>query len=200
VTTLLFIRHGAHTLGADRIPGRMRGVHLSPLGRDQVARLADRLAGLTISAVYSSPLERTLETADPIAERLGLHVQTSPAINEVDYGEWTGMEFDALGLRQDWNRWNTFRSGSRAPGGESMLEVQVRAVSEAMRLTREHQGQLVAVVSHGDVIRAAMLYLLGMPLDLLARLEISLASVSIVQMREFGPLVTCVNSTGNLEG
>jgi probable phosphomutase (TIGR03848 family) len=198
MTTLLLIRHGAHLLGAQTIAGRTPGVELSPLGHSQIARMVDRLGHLPIAAVYSSPMERTRQTAAPLAERLGLRVVISEPVNEVDFGEWRGQELAALRPLDLWKRWNTFRSGTHIPGGENILEVQARAVGELLRLRRLHPDALVAVVSHGDVIRSALAYFLGIPLDLAVRMEISLASVSTVRIGDHGPWVLGVNCTGEI--
>lgn len=199
MTTFLLIRHGAHLLGGDTIAGRMPGVHLSPLGREQAQRLADRVGDLPIRAVYSSPIDRCRETAAPLADRLGVPVAVSEALSEIDVGEWTGRKLDDLRPLPEWRRWNEFRSGTRAPGGESMLEVQARIVGEMQRLSALHGEQgCVALFSHGDVIKAAAGYYLGVPLDLVRRIEISLVSVSVIRVDEFGPWVLGINNTGEV--
>jgi probable phosphoglycerate mutase len=198
VTTFLLIRHGLHVFGGDRIAGRTAGVELSPSGREQADRLVDRLAALPLDALYSSPMERTLETARPLARARGLTVQVRDDLGEIDYGEWTGAALDDLRGTRPWEQWNTFRSGHRAPGGEAMIAVQARIVS-ALRLLWEHHGDAsVALVTHGDVIRAALAHCLGAPLDFLLRMEISTASVSILDFTGDGPYVRCVNTAGVL--
>ena len=199
MTGFLFIRH-AHCGPVGRaISGRTPGVHLSTQGRVQADELADRLSGLAISAIYSSPLERALETAAPLASKLAMPVQQAPGLLELDFGRWTGKALDELRGEAEWTKFNTFRSGARIPGGESMPEVLVRALDAVEQIGRVHPGtQLVAVVSHGDVLRSLLVYYLGMPLDLLFRLEISPASVSVVDLLEHGPEVLAVNSTGDL--
>lgn len=197
MTTFLLIRHGAHLLGGDTIAGRAPGVHLSDLGRDQVRAMAERVARLSVSALYSSPAERTLETASHLSERLDLPVRVLESLNEIDFGDWTGKKLEELRRLEAFGRWNTFRSGTRIPNGEAMVETQTRIVSEMLRLREDHPNDCIALVSHGDVIKAALAYFLGVPLDLFMRVEIGLASVSIVALFDHGPWVLCVNNTGS---
>jgi broad specificity phosphatase PhoE len=197
MTTFLLIRHGAHLLGGDRLAGDAP-VQLSPLGHEQVAAMVERVGNLPVKALYSSPIERTRQTAAPLASRLGLDVVYRQELAEVGFGEWVGQAHAALDKDRRWKQWNTFRSGSRAPGGDWMIDVQRRIVGEMLRLWEVHGDALVALVSHGDVIKAAAAYFLGVPLDLFLRIEISLASVTVVRIEEGGPWVLCVNSTGEV--
>jgi broad specificity phosphatase PhoE len=195
VTTVLLIRHGQHNAPPGMITGRMRGVRLSETGRAQAAALAESLAGRGIAAVYSSPLERTMETASFAAERTGLEVMPLDDLLEIDYGEWAGLTLEQLRPIPAWERWNDFRSGTRPPGGETMLEAQARAARALEMARSRHPEGTVAFFTHGDVIRAAVLYCLGAPLDLILRFEISLASVTPVELSEYGPRVLGVNLT-----
>jgi broad specificity phosphatase PhoE len=170
-------------------------VSLNPAGREQAETLASRLAGLPIAAVYSSPLERALQTAQPIAERRGLSVQQLEGLNEIDFGEWTGKTLAELKPVSQWQSFNSYRSGTRIPGGETMLEVLSRTLKEFERLQGLHpDGSLVAIVSHADVLRGVIAHFLGMPLDLLLRLELGPASVSMVELRSYGPRLLLLNS------
>jgi probable phosphoglycerate mutase len=198
MTILMFVRHALHMLGGDRIAGRMPGVHLSPDGQRQAADLVERLRPIRIDSVFSSPLERTLETATPFARERDLDVEVRDELAEIDFGEWTGRAFAALREDPDWRAWNEFRSGRRTPGGEAMLEVQARIVGCMMQLCAERPGETLALVSHGDVIKAAIAYCLATPLDLFRRIEISPASVSVVVVEELGPWVLAVNDVGRL--
>lgn len=197
-TTFYLIRHAAHGLLGHKMAGCMSGVCLSDMGQAQAAQLAERLASVPLAVIYSSPLERAQETAAPIAARLGLPVQICPPIMEINYGDWTGLTLDELHARPDWKPYNQFRSGSRIPGGEMMLEAQTRTVAQMQSLCLQHPNEHIALVSHADIIKGALAYYLGMPLDLFLRLEISPASVSILTLNEFGPRVLRVNDTGNL--
>jgi probable phosphomutase (TIGR03848 family) len=198
VTTFVLIRHGLHQLGGDRIAGRLPGVHLSDEGRAQAERIVPRLDGVRIDAVHVSPMERTRETAAPLARERGLEPQICDDLLEIDYGEWTGRRLDQLSEDERWRRWNTFRSGHRVPGGESMVEVQARAFALLQRLHALHPDGCIALVSHGDVIKALVAQCLGAPLDLFQRIEISPASVTVLVVAELGPWVLCVNHSDQL--
>jgi probable phosphoglycerate mutase len=198
MTTFLLIRHAAPELVADTLAGRLPGIHLSAQGEQQAQRLAARLAPLPIAAVYSSPLERALHTAAPLAACRGLAVHPCEAIADIDYGEWSGQRFDELAGDPRWRRWNEFRSGSPLPHGGLMLEVQVRAILALEEIRRGHPDQVVAVVSHSDVIKAALAHYLGTPLDLLQRIEISPASLSVLAVYDWGARIIRLNDTGDL--
>ena len=198
MTNFLLIRHGLHVFGSDRLAGRTPGIDLSRDGREQAEQLAQRLEGVQLHAIYCSPIDRTVQTHEPLAARQGLTSTVSEALVEIDYGDWTGRTLDELAAMDEWQRWNSFRSGTRVPNGESMLEIQARVVAEMQRLAAVHVDQNVALVSHGDVIKAALAYALGVPLDLFQRIEISPASVSVLQLAHYGPWVLCVNNTGDL--
>src|SRR5688572_8123339 len=144
VATVLLIRHAEHEVGPAVLVGRTQGVRLSNSGVQQAVGLAGRLAGLPIAAVYASPMERTVQTAEIIAARHGLAVEIREALLEVDFGRWTGMSFEQLRHREDWKRWNAMRSMSGAPGGEFMLEAQRRAVQCVGDLAAAHEGQCIA--------------------------------------------------------
>jgi probable phosphomutase (TIGR03848 family) len=193
VTRLLLIRHG-DTDAVDRyIAGNAPGTPLNDAGRAQVAALVARLHDVPLTAVVSSPLERTRQTADPLARDHGLDLEIAPALTELDFGSWTGATFASLASDAAWSRFNTLRSLTRAPRGELMLDVQRRAVSAAIDIRDRHPDGTVAVVSHGDVIRALLLFLLGMPMDFYSRVEIEPARISVVELHADAPRVLLVN-------
>lgn len=198
MTTFLLIRHGTHTMGPDAIPGRSAEAVLAPEGLAQAAGLADRLRHLTIDALYCSPVVRARQTAEPLSAALNLPARVTDALAEIDYGDWTGRTLDDLRPLDRWKHWNAFRSGSRPPGGEAMLDVQARVVGAMLRLAGDHPRAVLALVSHGDVIKAALAYFLGVPLDLFHRIEVSTGSVSVVRVEDWGPTVWCVNNTGSV--
>jgi probable phosphoglycerate mutase len=193
MTTFLLIRHGMTDAVGKTITGRLPGVHLNEAGQKQADDLPSRLKRWKIDAIYSSPLERALETAAPAARKLGLKVMMSEALSEVDFGEWSGRSLAELDRLPEWRLYNTFRSGTRAPGGELATEVQTRMVEQLTRYSRQHPDQIVAVLSHADAIRIALVHFLGMPIDLMHRLEIRPASISAVRLAEWGPHVLLIN-------
>jgi probable phosphomutase (TIGR03848 family) len=197
MTMFLLIRHALCDPVGQSIAGRQPGVHLNEAGQIQSRKLAERLDGLALDAVYSSPLERAMETAGPVGQRHHLEVQTALGLNEVDFGEWTGRTLAELEQLPAWRWFNSFRSGSTIPGGETMAEVLSRSLRELDRLRERHPdpGALVAVVSHGDVLRMLVVHALGMSADLLQRVELSPASVSLLQIEDHGPRVLLLNST-----
>ncbi|HSK40803.1 MAG TPA: histidine phosphatase family protein [Arenibaculum sp.] len=192
MTIFYLVRHALHDWLGQGIAGRT-DVPLSDAGHAQAGRLAERLSREPIDAVQTSPLLRTRQTAQPIAERLGLGAELAPAVVEIDFGEWTGRRFGELEADPRWRRWNAVRSTSRAPEGETMIEVQARFVDHLSRLSRERPGGRVALVSHGDPIRAVLAHWLGMPLDLFLRLEVSPASISVIGLDDGGPRVFSIN-------
>jgi probable phosphomutase (TIGR03848 family) len=198
MTTFLLIRHAAPELVPDTLAGRLPGVPLSRQGQKQAERLAERLAELPIAAVYSSPLERALGTAEPLAQLVRTEVQCCDSFADIEYGEWSGKRFDELNGDPRWRHWNEFRSGAPLPNGGLMLEVQVRAVLALEELRRRHTDKVVAVVSHSDVIKALITHYLGVSLDLFQRVEISPASFSVLAVYDWGARVVRLNDTSNL--
>ena len=183
-TTVAFVRH-ALTDAVGRIrAARTPGVHLSAEGRRQAAALAGRPEAASLAAIYSSPLERALETAAPLAAAAGLEVRTCEGATEVDFGEWTGRTFTELETDPRWRAFNTARSVTPPPAGESMHDVQNRILRVVQDLRARHPGRTVAVVSHADVIRAAVCLFAGIPIDMCSRLEVRPASISTVRLGE----------------
>jgi broad specificity phosphatase PhoE len=195
MTRLVFIRHAATDCFASRLAGRDDNVHLSAAGRVQGQRLAHSLRRRGIGKIYSSPQPRARETAEFLAELLGDSVKIAPQLDEIDYGEWTGRSFEELRRLAQWRDFNSLRSCTRISGGELMIEVQARVLGLMESLCQRHPAMTVALVTHADVIRGALAHCLGMPLDLLLRLDISPASISMVVMEPCGPRVLCVNNT-----
>ncbi len=139
-----------------------------------------------------------MKSAEILAERLALPIEYREDVLELDFGEWTGLTFDAVRLDERWRLWSTCRSIACVPGGESMRQVQERAVKALFELRQAHCDGTVVVVSHGDVIRAALLFALGMPLDFYSRIEVGLASISTIQIDDFGICVLAVNERPRL--
>ena len=191
MTTFHLIRHAHYSLLGRVLAGRTPGHSLSDQGRAQAAALAEMLAEVPIVAVHSSPMERTRETAAVIAASLGLEVTIEDDLNEIDYGDWTATSFEALQSQPMWRFYNRFRSTAPIPKGETMLAVQARAFAVVQRLRRT-DGHVV-LVSHADIIKAILAHLLGMPLDLSLRLDITPASRSVVRIFDEDVRVLGVN-------
>jgi broad specificity phosphatase PhoE len=189
------IRHAAHDLLGSELVGRRPDVRLNNLGAQQASLLARRLAAVRFAAVLSSPRERACETAAPLAAEQEREVELAAALDEVDFGEWTGRSFAELETDPRWQEFNCARSRVIIPGGEAMLGVQLRMVGLLQRLAEVRRESALALVSHGDVIRGALLHYLGMPLDHIHRLEIAPASVSILRLGIGGPRVLALNRT-----
>jgi broad specificity phosphatase PhoE len=193
MTVFHLLRHGEHAVQGRICAGRMPGVVLSERGRAEADGAARRLSGAGIAAIYASPLERAQETAGIVARRLDLPVETHDDLSELDFGEWTGLTFDAVRQDPRWPAWAAHRSLSCIPGGETMREVQRRVVEVLMELRERHPDDSVVLASHGDVIRAALVFCLGMPLDFYGRIEIGTGSISTVRIDPAGIRVITVN-------
>lgn len=199
MTTLLLIRHAANDWVGDRLAGWTPGVHLNEKGYQQAAALADRLAPWPLEAVYSSPLERAVETAEAVAARHSLRVRILEGMGESRYGDWTGQSIKELSKSPEWLKVQYNPSDARFPNGESLGEMQARAVAALESLRERHPKGVVAVFSHADVIKAAAAYYAGMHLDLFQRLVIGTASVTWIQFGPHGPRLVRLNDTGELE-
>ena len=199
MTVLHLLRHGQHGLLGGVLAGRMPGVGLSERGCAEIAVIAERLAGENITALYSSPLQRTRESAEIIGERFGLPVTYADGLIELDFGEWTGATFDSIRADPRWRSWSSHRSLAAIPGGETMRAVQHRAVNAIIDICERHPEETVVAVSHGDVIRAALVFALGMPLDFYHRIEIVQGSLSTIRIDDGGIRVLRVNEKPPLE-
>jgi broad specificity phosphatase PhoE len=193
MTTFYLIRHGSNDFFSHTLVGRTLGIHLNETGKREAADLAKHLAVEKIQKIISSPMERCRETAEPLAQKLGIKMEISEALLEVNFGDWTGKKFKDLDADERWRQWNTFRSGARVPNGESMVEVQARMVGLTTSLHRDFRDQRIALVSHGDPLRSLMIYFLGAPPECIRRLDISPASVSILQMNDWEAQFRCLN-------
>lgn len=198
MTTFFLIRHASCNELGQTLWGRTPGVCLNETGKSQAQRLADRFRGITLNAIYSSPLERALDTAETIARSMNLEIRKNPAFDEIDFGDWTGKSFDTLSGDEVWRRFNSVRSATRIPGGESFLEVQTRAVTELDKLSSQHNNARVAIVSHADVIKAAVGYFTATPIDLLQRIEISPCSVSVIAIDNGAARLLTINNQCDL--
>jgi probable phosphomutase (TIGR03848 family) len=183
MTVFYLIRHGHNDyVSKGKLAGRLKGVHLSERGRTQAEALAKNLSKIKFAAVYASPLDRTIETAEPIAAAQGLSVIKRSGLIEIGYGNWQGQSLKSLRRRKLWPIIQNTPSLARFPKGESFPEAQARIVAELDELRSNHgtQKAKVACVSHSDPIKLALTHFAGIPLDLYQRLIIEPASVSIL--------------------
>ena len=193
---VLLVRHGQTPTTGATLPGRAPGLHLAEAGQQQADAVAARIGELKqVDAVYASPLERTRETAAPIAKARGLRVKADRGLLECDFGEWTGRALKELGRLPEWSTVQRYPSGFRFPGGESFTEMQARITSAIRRLVDTHRGGVVVAVSHADPIKAAVAEALGTHLDLFQRIVVSPCSITAIDYTAGGPIVRTVNST-----
>lgn len=198
-TTVLFIRHGENAwTESHKLAGRTPGVSLNEYGQQQAEALGKRLAEVKLHAIYASPLERTMETAQAIAQHHPhLEVRAYPGLLEVDYGEWTGEALKKLVKNKAWPVIQAYPTGASFPGGETMFEMQARCVREINRLVTCHPEEMIAIVGHADLIKAAVAHYLGVHFDLFQRLVISTASITTISFNPMGPRVLAVNDTSH---
>jgi len=187
------VRHGETNVTSNGLYGRRPGVQLSAAGKAQADKIAEHLQSRLIHAIYSSPLERAIGTAEPLAGRKSISVQAVDAFNEVDQGDWTGQTWNALGQDRSWPLYNSFRSGTSCPSGEMAVEIQARVARELNRLMGVHEDQHIAIFTHAEVIRAAVCFYAGIPLDLSLRVEIGLGSMSTLELRRDGARIIELN-------
>lgn len=166
---------------------------LSSEGLEQAEIVSDLLSVEPLAAVYSSPRERAYYTARTIAEPHDLKVQISDGLDEVDFGGWTGLRFDELEGDTAWSTWNEQRGSARPPNGESMAEAVERATEALQAIAAEHDGAMIACVSHCDVIRGLIARTLGLPIDNMLRFDIDPASVSRLALGNWGARIMTVN-------
>lgn len=192
---ILLIRHALTDSVGKRLSGRSQGLHLNAQGQRQAEKLAEQLLAMQIDAIYSSPLERALETAATIAQSHHLTCYTSDDFIEIDFGAWTNRTIEELTPDPIFKRFNTFRSCTRIPGGELTSEAQIRMVKGLEKLHHLHPNKSVAVISHADTIKAAIAHYAGIHLDMFHRIEISPASLSILELYDNDARILQLNET-----
>ena len=195
--TILLVRHGENEYVAKgRLAGRLPGVNLNSNGQKQAAAVAKALAQVPIKAVYSSPMERCMETAQPLATALGLEVIPNEGLLEVDFGEWQDKTLKQLRRRKLWKVVQGNPSRMCFPGGETFVNAQQRIVQALEDLSQQHAPKdLIACFSHSDLIKLALSYYLGQPIDLFQRIMIAPASISTLHLGEMGAQIINVNYT-----
>ena len=197
-TLVLLVRHGRTPTTGTLLPGRAKGLRLSPEGRAEAEAVAERLVGVPIDAIYSSPLERARETATPLAKARSMSIKVNRGLFECEFGDWTGRKLADLAKLPEWATVQKYPSGFRFPNGESFSEMQTRITGAIAELVARHPGSTVALFSHADPIKAAVAHALGTHLDLFQRISISTCSVTAIAYGPNGPNVLTVNETGNL--
>ena len=192
---LLLIRHGENDYSkTGRLAGRLSGVHLNERGKVQAGELAAALAHVPIKAVYSSPLERALETAEPIAKALKQRVKIDAGLMEADVGDWQGRSVRRLALTRYWRVIQRAPSRARHPGGESFVETQGRIVAALDAICAKHKPRdIVACVFHADPIKLAVAHYIGLPLDQFQRLGCDTASATLLAVSETGAYLMWMN-------
>ncbi len=195
VTIVLLMRHGQTPTTGVKLPGRAPGLHLSEEGRRQAEAAATRIGALkTLTAVYTSPLERARETAAPVARARRLALRVERDLAELDIGDWTGLSLKRVSRKPEWRTVQRHPSGFRFPGGESFTEMQARMTEAVARLVERHRGGTIVAVSHADPIKATVAHALGTHLDLFQRIAIAPASITAIAYAPASPYVLTVNS------
>ena len=200
MTTLFLVRHGLTAQTGRTLYGQTGGIGLDRRGRAQAEYLATRLAPVRPTAIYSSPLERCVETVEPLAAACRLSVVTRDRLIEMHAGSWTGKPLARLRRTKAWvevqRRPDTFRFPG---GGESFAEARDRSIEELFAIARRHRRGRVVVATHGDILRVMLADLTGAPLERFQRIVVDTASVSVVTIdASGGPRVLLVNDTGEL--
>lgn len=199
MTILLLIRHASNDyIKEGRLAGRTPGVHINAQGQREADELARRTAHLPIEAIYSSPLERAVDTANAIANCHKLPVQITNGLMETHAGEWTGRKLSELNGTDTWKAIQTKPIGVQLPGGESIDEVQTRMVSAIEEIRKNHPDGIVAIVSHADPLKSVVAHYLAWDLNNFQRIAISPASVTVLQVDDKGASLLRTNDTGPL--
>jgi broad specificity phosphatase PhoE len=180
VTTFLLIRHGAHDLLGNTLAGRTRDISLNAAGLREAEELVARVTRFHIAAIHSSPRHRARETIAPLARSIGVEPVIDPGLDEIDFGRWSGRLFTELAHEPGWDTWCNARGHAQPPGGETIVAVQERIVATLRQLRDRHADATIALVTHGDVIKAALAHYLRSSLDDLERFDIAPASASVV--------------------
>jgi probable phosphoglycerate mutase len=192
---LLLIRHGENEYTkTHRLAGRLPGVHLNEFGQKQAQTLGEALGQVPIKAIYSSPLERAMETAAPIAKSAGLIIQKEKGLLETNVGDWQGKSLKRLSLNKHWKVVQNAPSRAQFPNGETFYECQTRIARTIDNILSKHKGQdIVACVFHSDPIKLAVAHYIGLPLDQFQRLGCDTGSVSALAIGEMGAMLVKLN-------
>ncbi|MFG3349815.1 histidine phosphatase family protein [Streptomyces sp. NPDC048018] len=204
MATLILVRHGRSTANTSGVlAGRTPGVALDERGAEQAAALPERLAGVPLAAVVTSPLQRCRETVRPLLDaRPGLPLHVEDRINECDYGDWSGRKLAELMDEPLMGVVQAHASAAGFPGGESMRAMQARAVDAVRdwnaRIEAEHgEDAVYAMCSHGDIVKAIVADALGLHLDLFQRIQVDPCSVTVIRYTRLRPFLVRLGDTGD---
>lgn len=189
MSLLLLIRHGENDfVKTGKLPGQLDGIHLNERGQKQAQALGEALKHVPIKAIYSSPLERAMETAEPIARARGLAIIPEPDLRDANVGRWQGKSIKSLRLTNAWKIVQHSPSRFQFPEGESFPGVQTRIINALESIARKHNKpkDIVAVVFHADPIKLAVAHFLGLPLDHFQRLSCDTGSLTALYVGEMG--------------
>ena len=193
---LLLIRHGENDyVKTSKMAGRIPGIHLNDLGQKQAQALGEALKDFPITAIYSSPLERAMETAAPIAEARKLEITQEPDLMDTNIGKWEGKSWKVLSLTKAWKIVQNAPSRFRFPEGESFAEAQIRYANVLEGIVKKHHKpkDIVAVIFHADPIKLAISHFLGLPLDHFQRLSCNTGSLTMLHISEAGANLVKLN-------
>jgi len=199
-TVVCLVRHGSTATTGKVLPRRARGLHLSEQGRAEAAKAGEALSSISVAALYSSPLERTRETALAISAHVARPVVAERGLIECDFGTWTGESLAQLCKLPEWQTVQRWPSGFRFPGGESFVELQSRLTDTIAMIRDGHPGEVVVAVSHADCIKVVLASVLGVPLDLFQRIVVAPCSISTIVYGPGGPAVLAMGVTSGPAG
>ncbi len=189
--TIHLVRHGAHAEAGRVLTGRGGDHALAPIGQEQAVWAAEWLRDVV--RVETSPQLRTRETAAVIGAAFGQVPAVVSALDEVDFGDWTGRVIAELDGDPDWVRWNAARSGAQAPGGERMTDAVARAVAHLDALGRRDWLGAIVCVSHSDIIRGVVAHYLGLSLDHMLRFDVDPGSITSLVVGDWGGRLLSLN-------
>lgn len=193
MSTFFLIRHGSCDHIGNYLAGRLPNIHLNEKGHKEVSKLSELLDNVPLDVFISSPIERALETAQILNHKKNLEIKIDHRFTEVDCGLWTGKTFKDLQKDSHWSMYNTVRSFTRIPGGESMIEIQNRTVSAIQEYNDLYSDKLIAIVSHGDPIKTILATHMGFSFDIINTINVDPASVSTLIVNPWGSKILNVN-------
>jgi probable phosphoglycerate mutase len=181
---ILLVRHADHPLAATTLVGRDddNAVHLSERGQQQAAQLAQLSADEPIDCLQSSPRLRCIETAEALAAEFDLPLMVEPALDEIDFGAWTGIQFAQLEHDPKWYAWNMHRARTRPPGGETIAEARMRILQHMESMSLRYPSRTIVMVTHAEIIRAVRLHRAGLGADAWRNVDVPLASITTLDL------------------